>query len=276
MPRLGYQPGLGSSDEDGDGPFFVADIYELDLGPAPNFFALASAPKLVGVVLKATQGVSYLPTWFKVNLPRAKRAGGARYGASWFVGAYHYLTPYASGSDQADFYLRAVDEAGGWDDGMMSPICDLEGHAWSSPQQIVDVSSSFAERVKKRVGSSPILYAGALIRDLKITDRMGYRSLWTPRLSMTSAGWPLYDYCMWQYAGDGKPYDPSSPFDGYPLEIPNWGATDMNVVMQNGQTARDLAAVRSALTGRGSAMELLVVGASLAMIAYAIYKYASR
>lgn len=275
MPRLAYRPGLGDSSI-GGGPYFVADVYELDLGPAPNFFALANAPNMVGVVLKATEGVSYLPTWFEVNFRRAKSAGGPRYGASWFVGAYHYLRANAGGSAQADFYLQAVDKAGGWDDGTMSPICDLEGHEWSSSQQIIDISESFSSRIKQQTGQAPILYAGSLIRDLKITNRMGYRALWTPRLSMIAAGWPLADYCMWQYAGDGKLYDPAAPSGGFPLAIPNWGATDMSVVMQNGEAAKDLSAVRSALTGRGSLLEALVLGASMAMLAFAIYKYAAR
>jgi hypothetical protein len=268
-PTLTYGPGSG-------GPFFMTDLYAGDM-TNPNFLAVASYPNMVGVVLKATQGTQYHPQWFTDNWPRALAAGGPRYGSSWFRGAYHFGVPTVNGATQADYFLDFIDKAGGLSFGDLPPIWDIEGAAWTSRQQIIDISSQFATRVIMRTGRAPILYAGALLRDTPVTSRMGFGKLWTPHLDMTKAGWPLTDYAMWQYAGDGKLYDPASAKYGFPLNIPGYGGEDMSVVLDNGQIARDLGRVRTILTGQtaGAGLSsneiLLITLASIAGLAGAIY-----
>lgn len=254
------------------GPYFLPDIYENDLGPAPNFDALAARSDVVGCILKATQGVSYSPAWFATNWPRVQLAGGDRYGGSWFRGAYHFGTPAASGSDQADYLLSAIDNAGGWDDGDMLPAWDLEGKGWSSKQQVVDISSQFSQRIRALTGKTPLLYAGSLIRDMGITDHMGFSQLWTPQIDMQAAAWSVSDYALWQYAGDGgRGYDlrmnyPASGSMAFPLTIPGWGGTDMNVVMDGGMPANDIGTVKSILTGGSSLTVPLILGAGALLL----------
>jgi hypothetical protein len=258
------------------GPFFIPDIYENDLGPAPNFDALAAQPSIVGCILKATQGVSYAPAWFTQNWPRVRDAGGSRYGDSWFRGCYHFGTPAASGSDQADFLLAAVDRAGGWSDGDMPPAWDLEGSAWSSAQQILDISSQFAARIKSRLGKTPILYTGATWRQFGITDRAGFDRMWSSHLNlMEPFGWPDSSYALYQYAGDGKLYNPATAMFGYPTTIPGWGGTDMSVVMSGGVAAADISSVKSVLTGKSSIVAPLLIGAALFAVALALSRYRS-
>ncbi len=254
-----------------DGPFFIADLYALDLGAYPNFDALVAAPNVVGVILKATQGVQYAPPWFLNNWERARAAGGDRYGDTWFRGAYHFAMPTTDGGTQADFFLDFVDRAGGWGDGDLPPIWDIEGSAWTSKQQIIDSSSQFAARVFERTGKTPILYTGAAVRDNDITDHMGFRWLWTPHLNMSRADWSLDQYALWQYAGDGKLYNPASAVYGFPLSIPGWGATDMNVVLDQGGIAHDMDNVRSILLGRdrGLSTSEIVLVSLASMIAAA-------
>lgn len=270
--------GLGDVEVAGSGPYFIPDIYEQDLGPSPNFGALAADSRMVGCILKATQGIGYSPAWFTANWPRVKDAGGSRYGDSWFRGCYHFGTPSASGADQADYLLAAVDRAGGWDDGDMVPAWDLEGSAWNSNQQIVDISSAFAARIQSRLGKTPLLYAGSLIRDRGITDHMGFARLWSPQINMAAANWSIDQYALWQYAGDGgKGYDlranyPQSGSMGFPLTVPGWGGTDMSVVMDGGMPATSISAVRSVLIGSGGLLPVLI-GAGLLAIGYVLARY---
>lgn len=247
-------------------PYFVPDIYALDLGAAPNFSALTSRADMVGVILKATQGVQYAPQWFVDNWPRARAAAGGRYGSTFFRGCYHFGMPTSTGTAQADYCLNLVDAAGGLASGDLPVAWDLEGSAWSSSQQIVDISSQFAERVRARTGKVPVLYTGAAVRDRQITAKMGYAKLWTPHLDMSKAGWALKDYALWQYAGDGKLYNPASAIYNFPLSIPGWGATDMNVVMKNGAFATSMSDVTSALVG-GLSLLLFAGAAALAYFA---------
>jgi hypothetical protein len=239
-------------------PFFVADLYANDLGPTPNFAALAADPRIVGVILKATQGTYYAPGWLMANWPRA-RAVGIR-------GAYHFGDPNSSGTAQADFFLSAMATAGGLTDGDMPAIWDLEGAVWSSNQQIIDVSSAFAARILQRTGRSPLLYTGATVRDRGITDRMGFDGIWTPHLDMSRAGWRLADYKLWQFAGDGRLYDPTSAVYGFPTQIPGWGGTDMSVVMDGGVFASSRAAAERVLVGGWGLTPWLLLGAAAALL----------
>ena len=245
-------------------PFFVPDIYAQDLGATPNFGALAARSDIIGVILKATQGRQYAPQWFVDNWPRAKVAG--------MRGVYHFGMPNWSGESQADFMMDLVDRAGGLASSDMAPAWDLEGAAWTSSQQIIDISSGFATRIKQRTGKTAILYTGATVRDRSITNRMGYEKLWTPHLDMSRAGWPLKDYTLWQYAGDGKLYNPASAAYGFPLAIPGWGATDMNVVMSGGTFANSRMGAESALSG-GLPLAALGLLGGAALLAYLIGRH---
>lgn len=276
---------LGATEVAGSGPYFIPDVYSNDLGPLPNFAALAVQPRIVGCIIKATQGVSYAPNWFTVNWPRVRAAGGSRYGSSWFRGCYHYATPDASGTAQADFVLAAIERAGGWNgDGDMPPAWDFEDGAakiWTgrgvSKQQVVDLSSQFAERIKSRLGRSPILYTGATWRQYGITSSAGFSQMWSSHLNkMEPYGWPNSRYALWQYAGDGKLYNPGSAVYGYPLSIPGWGATDMSVVMSGGTAANGIHEVKSALVGGGRGIMLpILIGTALLGAGYALSKYRS-
>ena len=246
--------------------FFVPDIYASDLGELPNFSALTARQDMVGVILKATQGVQYAPQWFVTNWQRARASAGSRYGSTFFRGCYHFGMPTTHGAQQADFCLNLVDRAGGLAAGDMPIAWDLEGSAWSSTQQIVDISSQFAERVRARTGKTPVLYSGATIRDRGIKQRMGYAKMWTPHLDMSKAGWSLKDYTLWQYAGDGKLYNPASAVYGFPTSVAGWGATDMNVVMKNGAFATSMSDVTSSLMG-GLSLLLFAGAAALAYLA---------
>jgi hypothetical protein len=265
--------GLGDVAVANSGPFFLPDVYSEDLGPLPNFTALAQQPRIVGCILKATQGVSYAPNWFTVNWPRLRAAGGGRYGSSWFRGCYHYGVPSASGAAQADFVLAAIQRAGGWNaDGDMPPAWDLEDGSnklWTSvasKQQVCDISSQFAERIKSRLGRAPILYTGATWRGYGITSDCGFSQMWSSHLDkMAPYGWPNARYALWQYAGDGKFYNPATAVYGFPLAIPGWGATDMNVVMDGGRMAGSISAVRSVITGSSPLAAVLLLGAAAAL-----------
>lgn len=243
------------------GPYFIPDLSAWQ-GDLPNFDAIAATPRMVGCIVKATQGVTYSPSWFTINWPRVRAAGGSRYGSSWFRGCYHFATPTATGAAQADYLLSAVARAGGWGDGDMPPAWDLEGSAWSSAQQVVDISSSFCERIKQRIGKTPVLYTGSTWRGFNIKTKAGFQQMWSPHLDkMAPYGWSNSTYALWQYAGNGKYYNPATAAFAYPLGIPGLPQLDMNVVMDDtGLPASSISRVRSVLTGRGSWLPVVLVG----------------
>ncbi len=270
------------------GPFFIPDLSSWE-GNLPNFDAVAAMPNAVGVIIKSSQGLGpgvspqhgHSLTWFRDNWPRVRAAGGPRYGSTWFRGAYHYASTTSSGAAQADYVLSAVEKAGGWGDGDLPPAWDLEGTEWSSRQQIVDVSSSFAERVKQRLGRAPILYTGSVWRKFGVKERAGFGALWTTHMDlMAPFGWPNASVVLHQYVGDGRYWNPSGRAAqlGYPTEVPGMGTkVDMSVVLDGGVPATSIESVRAVLTGKGGLVRggrgismPLVIGVGAGLLALGI------
>ena len=104
----------------------LVDVYSKDLGGKPNWQAAADAPNVVGGIIKATEGTNFDTTWFDKNWPLLREVGGDRYGQTWFRGAYHFLKFNRDGVAQANFFLDAIDNAGGFDEGDIIPIVDVE------------------------------------------------------------------------------------------------------------------------------------------------------
>jgi GH25 family lysozyme M1 (1,4-beta-N-acetylmuramidase) len=262
-------------------PFLVADV-SAHQGDAPNFGALAE--KCVGVILKATQGTHYHPSWFAKNWRRARNAGGARYGTSWFRGAYHYLEFDTDGAAQADYFLDAIEAAGGWGAGDMHVFVDVEwgnpdsGNEWSAAQarrqmaattqQIIACVTSFANRIKLRSGRKTILYGRGVLRDRRITSRMGCAGVWnagyTAKMPLNGLeGWSADDVVLWQYT-DGDGYQAQSL--GLPRLIEAFGQrVDLNVVV-DGPRKVTLDTVRSRLVHSRIVTILACVGLVLAAL----------
>lgn len=223
-------------------PLFV-DVYAGDLGGIPKWNTLVLlGPPWHGAVIKATEGISYRPTWFADNWKAIKLAAGMRYAKDFFRGAYHFLKFNVDGAAQADYYLGAIEAAGGWSVGDFWPIVDVElgsktnSNQTASAKQIIDCTRAFAERVKKASGRKVVLYGNGAMRDRGIKDKMGCDLLWCPRYTATlpreiyeRAGWDLEDLFAWQYSGDGK-----GALAGYPMYPPGFGPCDTNVIVHAG------------------------------------------
>ena len=223
-------------------PLFV-DLYAGDMAQ-PNWSKVSERPEFFGAILKATEGLYYFPTWFKTNwsLVGSDSLTGREYGKDWFRGAYHFLKFDQDGKAQADFYLKAVDAAGGWEKGDLWPIVDVElggeknSNQNASAAQIIDCTSAWAEQVKAQTSRQVMLYGNGAMRDRNITDRMGCDWLWLPRYTATlpseiyeRAGWSLDQLVLWQYCGDGVAY-----LEGYPKEVPEFGKVDISALVLTG------------------------------------------
>lgn len=221
-------------------PILLVDLYHGDLGALPAWTAVAAVPGYAGAILKATEGTAYTKaSWCIANWPRVRAAGGDRYGVSWFRGAYHFLRFAQDPVAQADFYLKTIDKAGGFAAGDLLPIVDVELGSESNPnrnatkQQIIDVTSAWAARVKARTGREVILYGRGAMRDKGIKHHMGCTWLWNPsytalmkKATIEKVGWTVPEVAMWQYCGDGE-----GKLAGYPTKVPGFGAVDISVFL---------------------------------------------
>ncbi len=223
-------------------PLFI-DVYSGDLGGRPNWDHLVSlGSPWSGAIVKATEGIHYAPQWFETNWKHLGYVSGARYGVDFFRGAYHFLKFNTDGSAQADFYLAAVEAAGGWDVGDLWPIVDVElgsernSNQTATTRQIVDCTTAFADRVRKQAGRKVVLYGNGAMRDRGISDKMGCDFIWCARYTQTlpaaiyeRAGWTTDELIMWQYSGDGV-----AALKGYPAFPPGFGKCDVSALVKAG------------------------------------------
>ncbi|KAJ4289263.1 hypothetical protein N0V88_007013 [Collariella sp. IMI 366227] len=108
------------------------------------------------VIIKATEGTSYIDPNFSSHYGGATDAGFIR-------GGYHFAHPGATtGAAEADYFIA---HGGGWsDDGITLPgMLDLEsennGQCWGlSASDMVAWIKSFSEQYKSKTGVYPMLY----------------------------------------------------------------------------------------------------------------------
>jgi GH25 family lysozyme M1 (1,4-beta-N-acetylmuramidase) len=246
-----------------EGPFLVADLYWKDLAGRPSWNAFLNAKwgpdadghrhLYAGALLKATEGTRYYGdaiAWFS----RGWRALGAseRYGVDFVRGAYHYLRFDQDGEKQAEYYLRTIHNAGGWDHGDMLPVVDVEfGSDTSANRQtareIVERNArAFVAKVKAETGRDVILYGGSALSELRIKERLGCRWLWPAAYSKslsareaTSIGWRFDEVAMWQYTDGRTCKAVTTRGTVLPRVVQNFGAVDCSVFV-GGKTWADL------------------------------------
>jgi len=252
-------------------PFLVADVSRHQ-GDRVAFDVIAAHPDMVGVIVKISEGLHYAPReWIAHNWPAARAAGGVRYGDTWFRGAYHYLRINVDGAKQADFFLDAIERAGGWGHGDMMPFVDAEAsnNEDATREDVIECVSAFARRIKERTGRGTIYYGRGFMRDLGIASRMGCVAIWnagyTATMPMTGLA-PAFDrddVVLWQYT-DGTN---GSTAHGLPLKLPGWsGGLDLNVYV-DGNRKPLIGRLRSRLLGSAldslTVLVLIAVGALL-------------
>jgi len=255
----------------------LVDVYPQDVGGKPDWTALVAAgAPWHGAILKVSEGLGgnavwqvALEAWFRAQWPMIRQIAGPRYGVDFFRGGYHFLRVGLDGAEQADHYLRRIEAAGGWGDGDLWPIVDVEegsGNHAHSRQETVDTTSLFAETVRARTGREVVLYGGSWIADLGIRERMGCSWLWRPRYTAAlppdcyeDIGWTRDRVLAWQYVGDGD-----GKLAGYPLTSPI-GKVDISAVLVAGGGTHALEWLRSNLRpqARRTLRDLLVVVPSM-------------
>jgi len=163
----------------------------------PNF-ADAKNDGIVGVIHKATQGLTYVdPTY------------GDRHTAAldedllW--GAYHFGTG-SDGVQQAEFFLETVQPAA---DTLL--VLDFEANA-QGPSMTLEEARAFVTHVHEATGRWPGLYSGHYIKELLGTTSDSVRAncwFWLSQYGPTAVvpvTWPTWT--MWQYTDGGVGPEP--------------------------------------------------------------------
>ena len=233
----------------------VPDVYPSDLDnpktkaiELPPFEVLpglvTNGCEIAGCYVKASEGLGWGAAnedWFRRSWRRMKEVGVKH------RGAYHFLRFQSSGMAQADYFLRLIESAGGWDDNELMPMVDVEEGgqgSWAPGKlekinyqdryrlagQVTNCVGTFVERIRDATGLRVCVYGRGVFRDLNMTDCLfGAQAVCNPAYTkmmprMEAYGVPLEKIGLWQLCGDGYVAAP-----GYPRTIPSWGKTDYSV-----------------------------------------------
>jgi lysozyme len=171
-------------------------------------FGQAAAAGIVGVIHKATQGLTFKDQMYETNKQKALDAG-----LLW--GAYHFGTG-GDGSDQADFFLGFVDPG---PDTLL--VLDYEPNTQGATMSLDD-ARAFVSQVNDTLGRFPGLYSGSLIKQQLGNNQdpvLAQCFFWLAQYGPTAivpANWPTWT--LWQYT-DGN-------VGPQPHSVPGIGACD--------------------------------------------------
>jgi lysozyme len=171
-------------------------------------FNQAKGAGIVGVIQKASQGLTGVDPTYKPNRTKALKAG-----LLW--GAYHFGTG-SDGVQQAINFLNVVGNA--------APallVLDLESNP-TGPSMTLEEARAFVTHVNEVTGKFPGLYSGHYIKDLlgtKTDPVLANCWFWLAQYGPTPVvppNWPTWT--LWQYT-DGASGDP-------PHTVPGLGRCD--------------------------------------------------
>ncbi|KAI1452964.1 glycoside hydrolase family 25 protein [Annulohypoxylon moriforme] len=197
-------------------------LVSLTLAAVPGFdishyqssvdFAAAYSSGARFVIIKATEGTSYIDPSFSTHYAGATNAGLIR-------GGYHFAVPdSSSGAAQADYFLA---HGGGWSgDGNTLPgMLDLEGDcAGLSTSAMVSWIQDFSNTYHGKTGRYPLLYTNPAWW-ASCTDGssafVDTNTLVLARYSSSAGtppgGWPYYTIWqfndVYQYGGDSDTFN---------------------------------------------------------------------
>jgi lysozyme len=183
----------------------VIDISHHNANPD---FGQAAAAGIVGVIHKATQGLTYKDPMYLTNRQKALDAG-----LLW--GAYHFGVG-GNGFDQADFFLGLVNPEG---DTLL--VLDYEPNTQGTTMSLDD-ARAFVSQVNDKLGRFPGLYSGSLIKQQLGNNEdavLAQCFFWLAQYGPTAVvpkNWPTWT--LWQYT-DGN-------LGPQPHTVPGIGACD--------------------------------------------------
>ncbi len=171
----------------------------LDLSHYQNVisFPRVYAAGIRGIINKATEGTLSVDRTFDIRRAPVNSAG-------LLYGAYHFLRPGGPVASQVEHFLSVAKP----DDNMLLAL-DHE-----DPLVTLDAAKEFIRLVALRVGRSPIIYGGNVLKvqlGNRIDPDLAKVRLWLSHYSATPS-WPkTWDRpWLWQFTGDGKGPQPHS------------------------------------------------------------------
>jgi lysozyme len=166
---------------------------------------------------KASDGLGTPDRPFQHRWKEMRAAGLVR-------GAYHFARPQKGRDPKAEVheFLRLVDQAGGFKDGDLRPVLDIEAFGAAgrlTASQTVEWVHGFVEEMRHKIGRRPVIYTGVFWRETMRNppDNFGCH-LWlsafvsNPKQFIPRA-WTGEGMSMWQHTETGRVDGVRGPVD---------------------------------------------------------------
>jgi GH25 family lysozyme M1 (1,4-beta-N-acetylmuramidase) len=166
-----------------------------------NWTSVKNAGYVFGFA-KATEGTTYTDADFKSNWKNMNSAGLIR-------GAYHYGHPSISATEQAQYFVNAVNAAGGYDTAnTLQLVLDIEDSDGLSPSEVWTWVQDFMAEIESLTGKPGIIYTGYYfwVDDVGNPDNNLNCPLWIADYGVSSplvpTAWSTWTF--WQYSDTGS------------------------------------------------------------------------
>lgn len=164
------------------------------------------ASGIVGVVVKATQGTTYVDPYFNSNIN-----GAAAQGFPEGVGAYHFaeLASTQDANAEADWFVTHIQGTG-----IQYAVLDLESNpANLSIDQLTEAARTFIAYVKLRLGIKVLIYCNLdYFKNRLNVSGVGADGTWLAEYHSEALG-PDAPCVMWQFTDSGSVPGISGPVD---------------------------------------------------------------
>lgn len=159
-----------------------------------DFSQIKNAGGMLGVIHKATQGITHVDPTYQDHMTEALDVG-------LFWGAYHFGTG-SDGVDQAQHFLEVVSP-----NAQTLLVLDFEADP-QGPSMSLEEARAFVTHINQETGRWPMLYSGYYIKQLlgSSTDPvLANCSLWLAQYGPTAVVPPNWDtWTLWQYTNGAK------------------------------------------------------------------------
>jgi lysozyme len=162
-------------------------------------WATVASSGVVFAFAKVSEGTAYKDQTFAGHWAAMKRAGVVR-------GAYHFYHPSDDPTNQVDYMLSLIDDAGGLEASDLPPALDVETTDSDNLDDIAAGLRTAVKEIKSRTGRKPIVYSSVRVWETMMGDPTVEATLWVvdyhdascPDLPDAFGSW-----AFWQYGDAG-------------------------------------------------------------------------
>jgi len=149
---------------------------------------------------RASHGVAIIDTSFVPNWQGMKANGVIR-------GVYQYFVPSQDPIAQADLFVAQVTSAGGFEQGDLPPVLDVEEMDKLPKEKVLANVQAWIDEVQKKTGLRPLVYASpSFWTDLEAGPYAGKDDLWIAHWRVKQpkipSSWKTWRF--WQYSDKGS------------------------------------------------------------------------